>query len=93
MRESKIDLLVELIGSREVQIKGLTRTARKPWQCIQCGASIAVGSVYYNRVIGMTAQHEPILSEHFCLNCEPEPILRKILTRQRVLLNSVSATL
>jgi ribosomal protein L37AE/L43A len=83
MRESKIDLLIELIGNRQVQIKGFKRTARKDWKCSLCGASIPAGSLYYNRVIGVTYSHEPILSEHFCLDCEPEPILKRILARQR----------
>ena len=77
--------LVLAAGQNPVQIQIIERRARKWWDCEMCKKEIQPGEKYHNRVIRIYGQSvsEPFSSEHFCLDCEPEPISKEILEKQR----------
>jgi hypothetical protein len=83
-----VDKIIEAAGQLPVQIQVVQRRARKPWICKSCGTEILPGTPYWNRVVRIYGQpvNEPFCSEHFCQNCEPEPIMGQIRERQREIL-------
>lgn len=80
-----INEIVEAAGDSPVQVQIIERRARKWWDCESCKKEIEPGTRYYNRVIRIYGQgnHAPYFSEHFCVDCEPEPISKEILEKQR----------
>ena len=69
-----IEKLIGIADQRLILIQVIERKARKPWGCETCKKEIWPGSKYWNRVVRIYGQpiSEPYLSEHFCLDCEPE---------------------
>ena len=82
-----IQKIVQIAGQNHVQIELLERKARKPWSCETCGAEISPGTKYWNRVVRIYNYpvDQPYLSEHYCMNHPPEPIMQKIRERQHAL--------
>jgi len=78
-----IDKILDLAGNNPIQLQLIQRKARKPWTCQTCETPILPGSLYWNRMIRAYGSFEPVLSEHFCRNHEPLPILKQLLARQR----------
>lgn len=90
MTEEDLNRIVQDAGPGVLVTETLKRKSRKYWKCPECGEVIIPGTEYQNRMIKILGEHVPLLSEHYHLDCEPEPIMKEILETQRAYLRMLN---